>query len=232
MSEGSLVYLARTPGPRASFVARVREELFPLASAIDAARVAVAMTVRENPRLTVLPLREENLVMLAVDGASERACEPSVEALRRLGSEVFGYRVETSYPLRYERTWSVSERSPGEILLTLLVPRSGLPHDAFMHEWHGVHTPKALRIHPMWSYRRDVVLAPAIEGSPAFAGIVTEHYRSLDDILNPVRMFGGGVGFAARMLEVARHVKGFLDLRRTQNFLAQEWVLRDTGSDA
>ncbi|MBC7172526.1 MAG: EthD domain-containing protein [Polyangiaceae bacterium] len=221
--ESKYLFFARSGGDREAFVRTVFEETVPVLRAIAPGALKIALTDAPNPRLTYLPLRTENLLMVSVWGEIGRG--EFVQALESPGVEVFGYRVEESYPLRYERAWPDGERSPGVVLLTLLAQNPKLGREEFLSEWHGVHTPKALRIHPMWSYGRNVVSMRVPPSSPAFDGVVEEHYRDRADVLNPIRMFGGARRFLPQMLEVARHVGHFLDLGRTENYLMSEWHL-------
>lgn len=214
------LFFVKTAADRATFVERVLVDVAPRLPPLATGTIKVGTTSLANPRRSFIPLRRESLAMVSawgdVDVAAMRA------ELGSLGDEVFGYRVEESYPRRYERDWADGVTSPGEVLLTLLVPSPKLSREAFMHEWHGRHTPKALRIHPMWSYARNVMLEQATEGAPDFAGVVEEHYRSLGEILSPVRFFGGPLRFIPQMAEVALHTNHFLDLRRTENYLLRE----------
>lgn len=216
------LFFVKASGPREAFCERVWSGVVP--GLRDTARgpMKIGLTDEANPRLTVLPLRSENLLMVSAWGSVDIA---AVHACLRVLGAPFAYRVRESYPLRYERTWADGARSPGHVLLTLLAKNTRLTHEAFMHEWHGRHTPKALRIHPMWSYARNVVSEAASENAPVFEGVVEEHYRTLADIVNPVRMFGGPLRFLPHMIEVGRHASHFLDLRRTENYLVGEWHL-------
>lgn len=217
------IFFRKSFGSRTDFFALVFDRLVPGLIALAPDAMKIGLTERSNPGFTVLPLRPENLLVVSTWGSID-----PVEISRILAQDrgaVFGYRVEESYPRRYTRTWPNGTRSPGDILLTLLAKNRRLSPEAFMHEWHGVHTPMALRIHPMWSYERNVVTAAVTPGAPAFQGIVEEHYRELGEITNPVRMFGGRARFLPNMLEVARHSSHFLDLRTTENYLIAEWHL-------
>jgi hypothetical protein len=122
-----------------------------------------------------------------------------VRTLEQAYGGAFGYRVAASLPADYTRDWADGDRSPGDVLLTLLSKNEKLTYDAFMSEWHGRHTPKAMRIHPMWRYARNVVEAKVTPDAPTFEGVVEEHYRTLSDITNPVRMFGGPRRFLPNM---------------------------------
>lgn len=222
------LFFARSRGDRAAFRANVLDRVAPGLRTHARGPLKLGLTDRANPKLTVLPLRAENLLMVSTWG--EVDVDGVLATMGALGGDAFGYVVEESYPIRYARTWPDGERSPGEVLLTLLSKNDKLSYDAFMHEWHGRHTPKALRIHPMWSYARNVVTKPLREGTPVFEGVVEEHYRTLADVVNPVRMFGGARRFLPHMIEVGRHASHFLDLRRTENYLIGEWHLVSPGT--
>lgn len=217
------LFFATSSGGREAFRERVLSGLAPRLRELSPGRLVLGLTERETPRGTVIPFRRENLLMVSVFG--DVRAEAFHAVLASPESRVFGYRVRESYPIRNEKTWSDGERSPGEVLLTLLAKNPALSYDAFMHEWHGRHTPKALRIHPMWSYGRNVVEAKTTSDAPDFEGVVEEHYRELRDITNPVRMFGGPLRFLPQMIEVGLHARHFLDLSRTANYLLAEYVL-------
>lgn len=218
------LFFAKSTGARSAFCAEVFDEHVPRLRPLARGALKIGLTERDNPRLTVLPLRRENLLMVSAWGDIDPGA--FVHTLSGGGREVFGYRVAESYPRSYERTWADGERSPGDVLLTLLAKNPKLSRDDFMKEWHGRHTPKALRIHPMWSYARNVVEEAVSNGAPRFEGVVEEHYETLADIINPVRMFGGARKFLPHMVEVWRHVGHFLDLPRTENYLLAEWHIQ------
>lgn len=219
------VFFVRSRGDRPSFVRDVFDRIVPELKKGVPGSLSIALTDRPNPTPTLVPLRADNLLFVSVGGRIDP--EAMAWILARGGGEVFGYRVEESKPIARERTWPLGTRTPGQVLLTLLVRRASLSHSDFMHEWHGVHTPKAMRIHPMCGYVRDVVVARPWSDSPAFDGVVSEHYPELEDITNPVRMFGGPLRFVPRMIEIGMHVSRFLDLKRTENYLVSEFILAE-----
>ena len=110
--------------------------------------------------------------------------------------------------------------------MTLMKKNAELSYEQFMKEWFGHHTPMAIRIHPLWNYIRNVVESPISDDSPPFDGIVEEHFRSLRDITNPVRFFGGVVKMLPNMLKVGLHSNKFLDLSATENYLLTEFHIR------
>lgn len=225
-SDTKHLFFARASGPRAAFRERVFEALVPRLRDVAPSRLKLSLTERENPSAPYLPLRKDNLVMVSAWGEVDVAAfHRALAEFTESRTEVFGYRVRESYPLHYEKTWKDGERSPGTVLLTLLAKRRSLSYEAFMYEWHGRHTPKAMRIHPMWSYARNVVEANTDANAPDIEGVVEEHYRDLRDVTNPMRMFGGPWRFLPQMVEVALHANHFLDLSRTQNYLLSEYHL-------
>ncbi len=173
-----------------------------------------------------VPIRSETgsvagLASLELDPDAKR--KPIEATLAGLASRIAGYRVTESVPVAYtDRDWPDGERSPGVTLLTLLVRNPGLTHRQFMHEWHEVHTPLSLEVHPMWSYVRNVVDEVLTPGAPRWPGIVTESFRTLQHVTDP-KLFYGGEGNAKRVLE---HVSRFLDLPKIETYLMNEYIMR------
>ncbi|MCA9528810.1 MAG: EthD domain-containing protein [Myxococcales bacterium] len=221
------LFFARSRGDREAFRRRTLDQTAAALTPLAPGGLKLSLTADPPPRLTVLPLRRDNLLMVSAWGDVDTAAV--ARALEGPGVEFFGYAVDESYPVRNERTWPLGERSPGVVLLTLLARHPRFDPAAFVREWHGVHTPKALRIHPLWSYVRNVVTSPVAGEAPPFDGVVEEHFRTRADLLNPVRMFGGVRRFAPNMVEIARHARYFLDLQQTENYLLAEWRLIERG---
>ena len=111
-------------------------------------------------------------------------------------------------------------------MLTLLHRRAGLTDAEFLRRWHDGHSPLALELHPLWNYVRNVVVAPVLPGSPPLCGVVEEHCRTRDELLDPVRFFGGWLRMVPSMLRVFLDVRGFLDLAALENYLVTERWLR------
>ncbi len=179
------------------------------------------------PSLSLVPFSKNAMIMISL--WSEEGLTPeasTLEAMKTLG-QVWSYAVDESAPVQYQRDWPNESDSPGVVLLTLLKKNPNISYDDFMHEWHGRHTPKAMRIHPMWNYIRNVTLERLQPDSPAFEGFVEEHYRQLSDVTNPIKMFGGGFfTWIKNIIEVGLHVKTFLDLPNLENYLMSEYHIR------
>ncbi|MGB1581291.1 MAG: EthD domain-containing protein [Nevskiales bacterium] len=224
-------YLIRDSANRQpeAFRAMVFDDIIPRILALEPAGLKVSITDLPRPRLTVLPLRKNNLALISLWSESANAADDWIRNLPT-GLVIHGYAIDESTPVAYEKDWPDGQTSPGVVLLTLLSQNPKLSYDEFMHEWHGRHTPKAIRIHPFWNYIRNVIKAPAVPGSPEFQGIVEEHFRSRADCTNPVRMFGGPLRFIPHMIEVGLHAKHFLDLKHTENYLLSETFIRSVGA--
>lgn len=216
-------YIIRDQGNlnNAEFRSRIFDGMVPALLQLTPTGLKVGITDIPRPKFTVLPLGKDRLALLSVWSESEVLPEEWKKGHIN-GLTIQGYQIEESVPVAYDRTWPDGQVSPGIVLLTLLKQNPKLSYDEFMHEWHGRHTPKAMRIHPFWNYIRNVIKTTTIPGSPEFEGIVEEHFRTRADCINPVRMFGGPLKFLPNMIEVGLHAKHFLDLGMTENYLLSE----------
>ncbi len=218
------IYIVKKPSQLsyAGFQSKVMDQLVPGILARDPMKLKVGITEEAPPRFGVLPLRPEGLAMISVWGE----VGDLAEILREHDGHAAGYVVDEAIPVAYERDWKDGEVSPGATLLTLMKMNPEISYEEFIHEWHGRHTPLAMKIHPLWNYTRNVVRSAAIPGSPTFDGIVEEHFREKRDAVNPVRMFGGFPVFLPNMVRIARHVNSFLNIPECENYLLKEIHVR------
>ncbi len=217
-------YIIRDASERSQseFRAQIFDVLLPTALALNPNGLKISITDIARPRITVLPLRKENLALISLWSDNDKLPLEWQDSITLPDLTIHGYRIEESAPVAYAKTWNDGETSPGVVLLTLLKQNPKLSYNTFMHEWHERHTPKAMRIHPFWNYIRNVIKEKIITDSPDFEGIVEEHFRTREDCINPVRMFGGALKFIPNMIEVGLHAKHFLDLGLTENYLLSE----------
>lgn len=209
-----------------TFKSQVFDEIVPAVLTLNPTGLKVGITDITRPKLTVLPLRKDNLALISVWSEDDTLPEKWKNNVTTSGLLVHGYQIDESVPVAYERTWPEGETSPGVVVLTLLRQNPKLTYDAFMYEWHGRHTPKAMRIHPFWNYIRNVIKETVVPDSPSFQGIVEEHFRTRANCVNPVRMFGGALRFIPHMIEIGLHAHYFLDLKLTENYLLSETHVR------
>jgi hypothetical protein len=222
------IFLVRSPESLGGkvFRSRIVDGLMNRLLDLDPERLKVSLTETGRPRLTVLPLKATGLAMVSVWGELDGAIERWKDEMISTGGRVEGYRVTESQPVSYEKDWEDGCASPGVVLLTLMRKNAGLNYEQFMDEWFGHHTPMALRIHPLWSYTRNVVDSVVTQDSPPFDGIVEEHFHSLQDVINPVRFFGGAFRMLPNMLKVYRHSNKFLEISAIENYLVIEYHIR------
>jgi hypothetical protein len=207
---------------RGRFNSAVLDDLVPRLLDLGPDRLKVSLTEVAPPRVTLLPLKRDALALISVWGV-EHGLERWQASLASTGAQVAGYRVTESVPVACERYWCDGEASPGAVLLTLMTKNAALTREQFMAEWFGKHTPLALEVHPLWNYIRNVVDCALNDGCAAFDGIVEEHFRTLSDITNPARFFGGRVRMFRNMVRVGRHASRFLDLSATENYILTEY---------
>jgi hypothetical protein len=223
-SKTLLVLRARNAEPSSRFdddvTTRVRELL---AGAHALEELVLHTTCAPPPRLALVPFRREALAMLGVRGSPE-SIATTAAALRPLGT-IERHLVTQSTPRARQRAWALGEQTPGVCLITSFRKKRGLDHAAFVREWHEHHTPLALETHPLAGYVRNAVHETHGAPAPAWDGIVLESFASPDDLLHPLRFFGGGVSALRGMWRVATHVPRFLDLGTLENHLVRERVL-------
>jgi uncharacterized protein (TIGR02118 family) len=118
------------------------------------------------------------------------------------------YAVDEAVPVQYHRDWPLRARSPGIKQTTFLNRRPGMSDDEFIAYWHGTHTPLAIEVHPLWRYVRNVVRASLTAGAPHYDGIVELQFRSVEDVTDSHRFYGGKLENAQR---IATDVRNFID---------------------
>jgi hypothetical protein len=208
------------------FKSVIFDQLLPRLSRLKCSRLKVSLTETPAPKISVIPLKKERLALISVWGLLKKDEKAWKAALESAGGVSFGYEVDESIPVQYEKNWEDGDPSPGFVLLTLLKRKTGMSDEAFIGEWHGNHTPMAIEIHPLWSYIRNVVGRPLDTNGPEFDGIVEEHYLEMRDIFNPARMFGGTWHMIRNMVRVGVHCNSFLNYREIENYLLTEYHIK------
>jgi hypothetical protein len=133
------------------------------------------------------------------------------------------YRVSTAIPVDRERTWPLGTPSPGAKQVTFLRRKPGMTDPEFFHAWFEVHTPLAMEVHPLWRYVRSVCEEAVTEGAPPVEGIVELQFRSVDDVLDPARFYGGK---AENPRRITRDVMRWIDFDTIDVAHMNEIVLR------
>lgn len=189
----------------------IDERLTPLVKNLNGLEKLSVERQIEGP-MTFNTKREGGFVfagMFTIDGSSRQDVEALFREIRGLGLELYAYEVAPDLPLDYEQTWPVGEDSPGARQLSFLRKKPGLDDERFIHHWYQIHGPLAMKIHPLYRYDRNRVLERLTQESPDFQGIVGLHFRQLEDITEPIRLYGGD---PANMKIIMDDVQQFIDL--------------------
>jgi len=160
-------------------------------------------------------------VSLWLDCVDQRT--PLEQALGAISARVDGYLVTESMPLLCpERDWPDGTRSPGVTLWTAFPKPARVSDEVFYARWHGSHTPLSFEIHPLWEYTRNAVARVLTPGAPPHRAIVEERFRTLDDLIDPMKFFGS----AENIQRVLTDVATFADLDTMNTAPMSEWILK------
>lgn len=203
----------------------IDERLSPLFQSLSGLKKLSAERQIEGP-MTFNTARDGGFVfagMFTVDGSDRASVEALFPSIRGEGFELYGYETTPDLPLDYDRDWAIGEDSPGARQLSFLRKKPGLGDERFIHHWYEIHGPLAMRVHPLYRYDRNRVIARLTDESPDFQGIVGLHFRELEDITDPMRLYGGD---AANMKIIMDDVKQFIDLPTMMIGVTRERLLR------
>lgn len=203
---------------------RLLDEISPSILAMEVS--GLAMDFADTSLRAMNETREDGAkvaALISVVGASEAEASDVAALLEGASAHVDGFRVETELCLDYERGWALGERSPGVVQVTFLRRKAGLDDAAFLHAWHGVHTPLALEIHPLWRYDRNVVTGAITAGAPPYEGLIELHFRDEADLREPLRMYGGS---KENMKRIQSDVVQWIDLSNIVVVPMSQYVLR------
>jgi hypothetical protein len=221
-----LCYVLWTPDDAARLGARLLAAEAPrlLAGGVRRLTVNVADVTADGGPVMPRPRAEGSvaaLVSVALDALEEHAAVEAI--LRPAAAKLAGWAVSESIPRDFDhRTWADGERTPGIKQVTFFDKLPGMPHDAFIRQWHGSHTPLSLEVHPLWRYVRNVVDRPVTAGAPRWLGIVEETFREVEDFTDPQRMYGS----VENMRRVLADVRKFIDLDTIEVYVMSEYTLR------
>jgi len=160
-------------------------------------------------------------VSLWIDSLDHRG--PLEDGLRSISARADGYLVTESVPLRCpDRDWPDGTRSPGVTLWTAFPKPDRVSDEQFYARWHGSHTPLSFEIHPLWGYTRNAVARVLTAGAPPYRAIVEERFRTLEDLVDPMKFFGS----ADNIQRVLADIATFSDLEAMNTAPMSEWILK------
>ena len=190
------------------------------------ARGVVLQHVHDDHDATVAsePQQLVALVSLWVDCADDRG---DADAFVASLGDVRGYAVTESVA-----HWIVDPdgNGPPEAVkaVTVMRPPWGVDRDELVRHWCDVHMPMSLRIHPQWSYVRNVVVRSLFADEDLPAAVAEQGFAHPGDIIDGRRFYGAvdDESYEANRAEILADVPKFLDPTTTMTFVTQEHVLR------
>jgi hypothetical protein len=181
-------------------------------------KLKVNITSQPPPSFSVIPFKKKKIAALSI---TVDTIEPIDELVNDKGF-AGAFKVNEAIPVGYEKTWQNGEQTPGVCLLTLFHKREDIDYQTFIDRWHNSHTPLSLKLHPLWNYNRNVVESKLTEGDLWYDGIVEEHFRTREDLLNIFRFFGKPHKVIRNMLMVYKDSRSFIDYKRIEPYLVSE----------
>ena len=179
----------------------------------------VCLTLKPPPRISVIPFKREKIAVISLT----RKKISSLDLIIREDGFKGSYEVEEAIPVAYNKTWEDGSPTPGVCLLTLFHKKAGIDQTTFIKRWHEGHTPLSLRLHPLWSYNRNVVGRTITEESKWYDGIVEEQFQKSSDLLNPFVFFGPPIKVLPHMFEVLKDTRSFIDMKKIETYLCTEF---------
>ncbi len=212
-----------------SFAKRIVSSAGPALVRLGARAVALHVADGQADLGRTVPVRDERD---PIAGAASFWL-PSVDAraafetcLEQACARVAGYLVTESVPRDFDRRdWPDGARCPGQVMISVFPQPERLSREVFIARWHDSHTPLALEVHPLWRYVRNVVARVLTPGAPAFAGIVEEHVRAPEDLLDPIRFYGGPERAERNMARILEDARSFLDLEQVISVVTSAYIL-------
>ena len=78
----------------------------------------------------------------------------------------------------------------------------------------------------LWNYNRNTVENYSSNTIELWDGIVEEHCKTREDLLNPFKFFGKPTSIIQNMITVYKDTKSFLDYGSIEPYLAMEYWLK------
>ena len=185
-------------------------------------QLKVTFTNVPPPKFSVIPFKKKKIAAFSAFKKDENL----IESLLKTSGFIGVYAVDEVLPVKYEKTWDDNTFTPGICLFTLFKQKERISHDRFIDIWHNSHTPLSLKIHPLWNYNRNVVTEKLTSSTLPWDGIVEEQFRSISDLLNPIKFFGNPLVMPYRMWQVYSDTKSFLDYNSIEPYYANEIFIK------
>jgi hypothetical protein len=206
----------------AEFKDRILNSAYDFMSTHSPDRLKLVLTEYAPPLFSIIPFQHKKIAVLS-SYADQVTINPNLVSEKGYAGS---YHVTEALPVSYAKTWTDGVATPGVCLLTLFNKKKGISYDGFIDTWHNSHTPLSLKFHPLWNYNRNVVTENGANNKENWDGIVEEHFKTKEDLLNPFRFFGNPFVIIQRMMAVYQDTKKFIDYPSMQPYLAVEYHLK------
>ena len=152
------------------------------------------------------------------------------QVVSAISSDYAGFVVTEAMPKgRAAGFVSSVDAQPGIKVTSLLCRASSLTRDEFLSHWYEVHMPMSLRIHPQWTYARNVISRTLTPGAPDGDAVCEEGFEHLNDVLDPERFYGADDGqtWVQNRATIGDDVVKFLDRSQSLTSIMREYRLRN-----
>ena len=185
-------------------------------------KVKVVLTENKPPAISIIPFKKKKVASISV---IDDQCH-YVNDIKNAEGFSGSFEVTEALPVSYSKDWQDGLSTPGICLLTLFRKKKSIDYPTFIDRWHNSHTPLSLKLHPLWNYNRNVVDRSGSKNTESWDGIVEEHCKTKDDLLNPFKFFGSPLHIIPNMIAVYRDTKSFLDYGSIEPYLAMEYHIK------
>jgi hypothetical protein len=185
-------------------------------------KLKVVLTENKPPVLSIIPFKKRKIASISIVYDQNLFPNDIENAMGFSGS----FEVTEALPVSYSKNWEDGLATPGVCLLTLFRQKKSIDYSTFIDRWHNSHTPLSLKLHPLWNYNRNVVDKPGHKNTESWDGIVEEHCKTKEDLLNPFQFFGRPLRIVPNMIAVYRDTKSFLDYGSIEPYLAMEYHIK------
>jgi hypothetical protein len=185
-------------------------------------QLKVSFTNSPPPKISIIPFKKKKIAAFSLYKNTEELIDLLIQSKGFSGA----YSVDEVVPVNYEKTWNDLTFTPGICLFTLFKQKEGISYDQFIDTWHNSHTPLSLKIHPLWNYNRNVVSNKLTSSTFPWDGIVEEQFRTVSDLLNPIKFFGNPLVMPYRMWQVYSDTQSFLDYKSIEPYYASELFIK------
>jgi hypothetical protein len=189
------------------------------------ARGVVLQHLHEREPVARPPDRLAAVLSLWLDCADDTSA--AERFLAPLGDSIRGYAVTEAVT-----RWMVDADgdAPRDAVqaLTVMRPAANTTREDLLVHWRDVHMPMSLRIHPQWSYVRNVVVGSRPDEDDPPVAIAEQGFAHAEDLIDARRFYGAvdDETFEANRAAILADVPTFLDPATTETYVTEEHVVR------